>query len=393
MRVGVLVSHPVQYYSPWFRVLAHRVNLQVYYAYRPTPEQQGSGFGHAFTWDVDLLSGYPHAFLTNRATRPGTDHFFGCDTPEIEEVIRTGHFDAFIVSGWYLKCYWQAVRACKRNNIPVLVRGDSQLSSANVKLKEWLKRIIYPTILNQFAGFLAPGKRNAEYLQVYGIPRERIFHVPHCVDVQWFATQTENCDAERARLRRRLGDSTGERLVLFVGKLIHKKRPSDLLAAVARLTLLGEKVIGVFVGAGELREPLERQMQELQIDCRFEHFKNQTELPLYYASCAILVLPSESSETWGLVVNEAMACGTPAVVSDAVGCAPDLIEEGRTGFSYPVGNVDALAAKIADLLQRRRMGFDFASELRRKMQSYDLPIAAQNTLDAVQRTIKAQREQ
>jgi len=114
MRIGVLTSHPIQYQAPYFRALTKRADLHVFFAHRPTAEQQGSGFGRSFNWDVDLLSGYSYTFLRNKAKNPGTNSFFGCDTPEIKEVIRTGHFDAFIVSGWFLKSYWQAVRACKR---------------------------------------------------------------------------------------------------------------------------------------------------------------------------------------------------------------------------------------------------------------------------------------
>ncbi len=81
-------------------------------------------------------------------------------------------------------------------------------------------------------------------------------------------------------------------------------------------------------------------------------FQNQTELPAWYAAADVLVLPSDGGETWGLVVNEALACGTPAVVSDAVGCAPDLAldrDPGRTGAVFAVGDPAALADAVERL--------------------------------------------
>jgi glycosyltransferase involved in cell wall biosynthesis len=116
----------------------------------------------------------------------------------------------------------------------------------------------------------------------------------------------------------------------------------------------------------------------------FPGFKNQSELPAYYAAADVLVLPSES-ETWGLVVNEAMACGLPAIVSDAVGCAPDLIEEGKTGFTYPVGDVDALAGRLAALAEMKLAGHDFAPALAEKMRVYSVEAAVRGTVEAVQK--------
>jgi glycosyltransferase involved in cell wall biosynthesis len=85
-----------------------------------------------------------------------------------------------------------------------------------------------------------------------------------------------------------------------------------------------------------------------------------------------------------LVVNEAMACGLPAIVSAAVGCAPDLIEEGKTGFSVPLGNNAALADRLAALAQMKLAGHDFAHALASKMRAYSLETATNGTLIAIE---------
>ena len=118
-RIGFLISHPIQYYAPIFRELAKRCDLTVFFAHRQTAEQQArAGFGVAFDWDVDLLSGYDSRFLTNVARTPSTDRFAGCDTPGIAEEIAHGSFDGFVVPGWALRSYWQALRACRRRGLP-----------------------------------------------------------------------------------------------------------------------------------------------------------------------------------------------------------------------------------------------------------------------------------
>ena len=114
VRIGFLVSHPIQYYTPLFRELARQCALTVFFAHRQTAEQQArAGFGVAFDWDVDLLSGYDSRFLVNVSRDPSTDRFGGCDTPGIADEIAGGYFDAFVVPGWALHSYWQALAACQ----------------------------------------------------------------------------------------------------------------------------------------------------------------------------------------------------------------------------------------------------------------------------------------
>src|SRR5260370_8895176 len=135
MRLAIIASHPIQYYAPLFRVLAQRLELMVFFAHRASPPDQAkAGFGVVFDWDIDLLSGYPHHFLTNVAKLPGLDHFAGCDTPEIGTLLKKGRFDAVLVQGWNLKSFLQAVIAAKRQGLPVLARGDSHLGTSRSAL-------------------------------------------------------------------------------------------------------------------------------------------------------------------------------------------------------------------------------------------------------------------
>ena len=383
MRVGILASHPIQYHAPWFRGLAAEADVEVFFAHRPTAVEQGQGFGAAFEWDVDLLSGYPHRFLRNVANAPSVSRFTGCDTPEIQAVITARSFDAFIVTGWHLKSYWQAVRACRKARVPVLVRGDSQLLTPRSVATRLVKAVTHRWLVRQFDGFLVAGERNRDYLLHYKAPPDRMFPVPQFVDTAWFASRAAAERDHREALRLQWGADAQTLAALFVGKFTPTKRPQDLLRALAWLRGASRRAVAVFVGCGELGPLLRAEARALQVEARFEGFRNQTDLPAYYVAADVLVLPSKG-ETWGLVVNEAMACGLPAVVSDVVGCSPDMIEEGRTGFTFPVGDTHALADRLEHVIRLRCHGWDFSRDLARKTMNYSLGAAVTGTVAAVE---------
>jgi len=353
LKLGILASHPIQYQAPLFRELASRCDLHVFFAHRQTPQAQAAaGFGVAFEWDVDLLSGYAHTFLPNVAKRPDASAFRGCDTPAIGDAIQIGGFDAFLVMGWHLKSFWQAIRACHRHGVPVMVRGDSQLATPRGRLKQGVKSLLYPWVIRQFDACLYVGQRNREYLKHYGAQAGRLFFAPHCVDTLGFAAAASQVDRDEVRSSWRLG--LDEKAVLFAGKLVDRKRPADLVKAAAQMRSDGQAAVLVWAGDGPERQALEALGVSLDVPMRFLGFCNQSQLPAVYRAADVLALPSEGSETWGLVVNEALACGTPCVVSDACGCAPDMIIPGRSGEIFLMGNVDSLSKNLRDALRITR---------------------------------------
>lgn len=399
MRLGIITSHPIQYQAPWFRALALEADVKVFFAHRQTAEEQGkAGFGVAFEWDVDLLSGYEHQFLKNVSPTPGTGTFAGCDTPEISGIIgattKDGRksFDAFIVNGWQLKCYRQAAKACRAAGIPVVVRGDSHLGTPRPQFKRLAMEFTHRWLLRQFDGFLTVGNRNREYLEHFGAKKGQIFFVPHFVDNEWFAAKAAEANSKRSELRKIWGADEETFVALFVGKFQAVKRPLDMIRAIAHLKAQRQpgtklRLLAVFVGAGILTNELRTEAAKLAVDVHFAGFKNQGELPTFYTSADVLVLPSVS-ETWGLVVNEAMACGLPAIVSDGVGCGPDLIENSRTGFVFPMGDIGALAVRIAELAELKAAGHDFSPALVEKLQSYSIATAVDGTLHGISELIK-----
>lgn len=345
-RLAIVETHPIQYKAPLFRRLAAREDLalQVYYAMIPDAAQQGGGFDVPFMWDVPLLDGYEYQVLKNRARRPSVSSFLGCDTPDIYSHLQRNRPDAVLVNGWVAKTCLQALWACKRLHIPCLVRGEANL----LRPRPWWKHRLHRRLMRHYDGWLAIGSANRDFYRFHQCPEERIFWAPYAVDNHFFEVQAATFQGRQKEWRAHVGVPAEPVLLLFVGKLIGKKRPQDILAAVAQLPAEWKaKVHVLFAGDGPLRAECERQARARHLPVTFAGFLNQSQLPRAYAAADVLVLPSDAGETWGLVVNEAMASGRPAVVSRSVGCCADLMVENRTGHSFECGDIAALAHILA----------------------------------------------
>jgi glycosyltransferase involved in cell wall biosynthesis len=351
VRLAIVASHPIQYHAPLFRALAERLDLTVFYAHRATAADQAkAGFGVGFEWDVDLFSGYRHEFLHNVSSKPGLNHFAGVDTPGIGHHLRTGNFDAVLLLGWFLKCYHQALWAAKRQHIPILVRGDSHLDTPRTAWKRWAKELAYPLFLRSFDCALIVGERNRAYWRYYHYPEARMFYSPHCIDNAWFASRAT--DAARAAVRAKLGIALNAKVVLFAGKLVAFKRPLDLIAAAKMLKTRGINVEVLAAGAGPLEQELATEARKADVRLHMLGFCNQSEMPSAYAACDVLVLPSDGRESWGLVANEALACGKPVLVSDAIGSAPDMAALLGDRVVFPMGDTRSLAKNLEVIIAK-----------------------------------------
>ncbi len=374
VRLTVVLTHPIQYYAPWFRHVtrhAPEIALTVVHATQPTPEQQGVGFDRPFTWDVDLFEGYESTVVRGAKADDRVDsaHFRGLDVPEIGDAIARTSPDVVLITGWYSITLMRALWACRRRGIPVLYRGDSHLLSGprGWRRPVWAARTWF--LLRQFDGFLSPGSRVREYLRWFGVPEHRIFDVPHGIDNDMFAERAAalRSPAARAAVRAEWHIAADAFVPLFVGKLVPSKRPINVVKAAARL---GPRVTLLVAGSGPLERDVREEAASLGVDLRLIGFLNQTELPRAYAAADCLALPSDFPETWGLVVNEALATGLPAVVSSAVGCAPDLIDEGETGYTYPLGDIELLAERFETIRRRRAEGHDWTAACRAKIDRF-----------------------
>jgi glycosyltransferase involved in cell wall biosynthesis len=334
-RLGIVVTHPIQYYTPLFARLAERLDVHVFYGFVPDAAQRGAaGFGHAIDWGLDLLRGHPHSICSNRARRPDTDAFSGIDTPDIGRDLRREGITHVLVLGWQSRMYWQAKLAALRARLPLAVRGDSCLDARTPLPRHLAKRLAYPLFLRCYTRLFYVGQRNRAYLLAHGAPRSRLAFFPHAVDQQFWTPAP-----------RRPHD--GSVRFLWVGKLIDIKRPLDMVEAFRRAHAADPSLRLDMVGSGPL-EPGVRAAAGAHPAIRLLGFRDQPALRESYRDAHCLVSTS-TRETWGLVANEALACGLPVIASNGVGSVDDLVAGRNTGIVYPVGDVATLARTLASV--------------------------------------------
>ena len=381
-RLAILTTHPIQYHAPWFRALsAHpEVQLEVLYCHKATPrEQADAGFGLEFDWDVSLLDGYSHRFLNNAAAEPTINSFGGLDTPDIKQVIQQGKFDAVLINGWHYKSAWQAMRACWNIGTPVMVRSDSHLRTSRSNAKQMAKWPLYRWFIPKLDACLPVGKWSRDYFLHYGANPQKIFIIPHVIDDVYFSNESERLRPERSQIRTNWDLSPSQTVFLFAGKFVEKKRPMDFLRGIKHVGERDAKVAGLMVGDGPLRAQCEEFARTEKLPVHFTGFLNQSEIVKAYVAADALVLPSDGGETWGLVVNEAMACGLPCFISDQVGCGPDMVAQDETGGIFRLGDTEDMASLLTAFAQNESSRETLSAKARAKASCHSIAAAVAAT--------------
>ncbi|QIR40489.1 glycosyltransferase family 4 protein [Tolypothrix sp. PCC 7910] len=353
LRLAYFVSHPIQYQAPLLRLLAAEPEIDLtvfFYSDFSLKAYQDEGFGRLIEWDVPLTDGYKYQFLNCWGSNNQQGVAQKSLAKDILQQLKAGQFDAIWVHGWSWLCSIQAIQAANKLGIPVLLRGEANgLNKSTNPLKKIAKTVFLEWLFQKVSGFLNIGTLNRQFYNEYGIADHRLFCVPYAVDNDYFQKLATLARHKREELRRSLNLEPNRPIILYAAKLIDVKRPHDLLAAYRLLSTNGvqePEPYLLFVGDGVLRPDLEAAAKETGWDSiRFLGFRNQSQMPAMYDLCDVFVLPS-GFEPWGLAINEVMNTGKPVVVSDRVGCAPDLVKEQQNGRIYPVGDIAALADSI-----------------------------------------------
>lgn len=318
------------------------------------------GFRRAVAWDIALLDGYDSEFIKVREGHAQESFFWLSLRSNFTELLKARKITKLWIQGWQVAAYWQAVWTAKRMGAEIWLRAETNLRSSSNGIGRIVKRALRKRLLDHVDWALYIGEANRKFYLAHGMPAARMLSAPYCVDNNRFAAQASQLRPEREALRKKWRIPNDAFCFLFMGKFVPKKRPMDLIEAVRRLTQSGSGPSPhiLFVGAGELEREM-RQRCTVLFDAEskgvcgtegphasFAGFLNQTEISQAYVVADCLVLPSDATETWGLVVNEAMASGLPCVVSDACGCVEDLIHPVRRELSYPVGDTGLLQRSL-----------------------------------------------
>lgn len=391
MRVLLLCSHPTQYGSPMWRRMSQHPQLGALVAYCSLEGAEAHvdpGFGVEVAWDVPLLDGYSWVKLKNVSPRPAVGPFFGLVNPGVWKLIRKKQFDAIAVfTGYMCVTFWIALIAAKISGIPLLY-GTDATTLRPLDGRSWKARVkkhLWPWLFQMADVVIAPSSGTVALMRSLNIPEERIQLAPYVVDNAWWKQKATLVD--RAAVRQSWGIPEDANVILFCAKLQPWKRPQDLLRAFARADIPDSYLI--YAGDGALRGQLESEATELHVQdrVRFLGFVNQSALPQVYCSSDLMVLPSEY-EPFGVVVNEAMLCGCPVIVSDQVGARFDLVKENETGFVYPAGDVEVLRSALRRALECRERLRRMSEAARQKMSRWSPEMNTEATVEAIEKAIQ-----
>ena len=358
-RLAYLVSHPIQYQAPLLRRLAREPDIDLTVLFGSDFSARGyqdQGFGIEVAWDVPLLEGYRSRVLpalhdngTVSAICPLSRNLLGA----LRTRAGAPAFDALWVHGYASLNALHGIAVAYSLGIPVLLRAEGWSGDRpRGHLKRIARKAFFRALRPTVTATLPIGSRNAAYWREslgHEIPQ---FPVPYAVDNDFFARKAAQARTNINHLRESLHLAPGRPVVLFASKLQPRKCADHLIHALVQLrkTTSLEPYLLV-AGDGQERATLEHLARTEGLgDIRFLGFRNQSELPPLFALADVFVLPSKH-EPWGLIVNEAMAAGCPVIVSSDVGAAPDLVHDGVTGYTFPVGDIVALTGALAKVLK------------------------------------------
>jgi glycosyltransferase involved in cell wall biosynthesis len=372
VRVGFITDIPTPYRDPLLARL-HRqpgLDLQVTYCAVSFVDRD---------WRLPEL-GFPARVLVRRGVvRRNETVLTYLIQPEIAGIIWRGRYDLLVVSSFAQPTSVIAMVTARLLGLPYAVVCESHARKDRSRTLELLRGPLLRQLLGHAAGGFATGSLARAYLHDYGIPEDRLFFLPNTPDVDRFRREATAARPRRDVTRARLRTAATAPVAIFVGRLLAIKEVDTLLEAWSLVRERRPDAMLWVVGAGPERARLLRRAGD---GVRFAGFCQQEELPALYAAADCFVLPSRD-EPWGVVVNEAAACGLPLVTSDRVGAAADLVHQGQTGYTFPAGDARALAARLLAILGLPDRGASLGAAARRVVSAWGYDFAEAQFLAGV----------
>jgi glycosyltransferase involved in cell wall biosynthesis len=387
-KLAIISSHPIQYNAPLFALMSENgaFELRVFYTWGEDAVKPkfDPDFGKVIEWDIPLLKGYSYQFVENIAKRPGSHHFFGIDNLHLIQDIENWGADVVWLWGWSFKSHLKAMRYFS-GKIPVWFRGDSTLldEAKGNTLKSILRRALLKWIYRHIDMAFYVGENNKQYFLKFGLVDNQLVHAPHAVDVDRF-TKWNDEDSHRLKdWESVLGIKEDDFVVLFAGKFEPKKNPLFIISLANQLK--SDNIKFLLVGNGILESEI-KEAATLDDRIIVLPFQNQSVIPTTYRLGDVFVLPSVGpGETWGLAMNEALACGIPVFGSAMCGGSIDLIDD-NCGFVFNPSDVRLVAYKLNVLyLDKIRL-----KDMKRNALQYAQQFHYQRVLEAVNQQMEKQ---
>ena len=381
MKLGIFSTHPIQYQVPLWRELASTSDWETtvyYFSDQGIGQSVDPGFNEVVTWDVPLLDGYQHEFLSKRPVNE-------CDSfciPKFNKFMSERRLDVTLLHGYTHKFARQIIRGRQKFGYQVILRGEFTEMPRRAYSWKSLARTVYLKWFYQHVDHFCPiGVDATEHLGKYGIDKSKVTLAPYSVDDQLFENKSKVLN--KRSCRDQLGLGHDDIVFLFSGKMIPRKQPLRLAEAILKIVNQYPKLAVIYVGSGpQLEETRQLLASRLGDKLVMPGFVNQSELGMYFKAADVFVLPS-TYDTWGLVVNEAMHFGLPCIVSDMVGSRRDLVRNGETGWIFHHESSNELAACLQRFLDEPKLTKSMGVEAHDLIQSYSIS----NTVQGIKKAL------
>lgn len=371
-RLRVLALHPIQYQAPLWRALAtdRRVSdFAVWFGWKGAAarETYDHEFAASFSWDMDLLRGYRSVVMRRLGTNAARGGILSRVNCGVAVRLMKERPDAVMVMGHGTVTAIATLAICRMLRIPTLLYGDY-----SEPRRRWLTPLRHLVVRMATIGGVIGEKNRRLYVEA-SLPEARLVRVPFGVDNAHFESEQpiEN-------------DTCSERpSVVVVGKMVQWKNHELLLRALASLSPR-ERPLLRFVGSGPLEGHLRRLAKDVAVEREVEWrgFVNYSGMPAEYRRSTAACLPS-TREAWGLAINEAMASHRAAIVSDACGCAQELVVPGETGVIFPSGEIEPLAAALRSVAREPILWREMGRKAGEHISYYDVQVAAATIVKAL----------
>jgi glycosyltransferase involved in cell wall biosynthesis len=311
-----------------------------------------NGFGVKENWNIDLLCGYDYEFIENTSFHPSSITYLGIKNPSLIKNIKEYRPDGIIVYGWKHQSHFSVLNYF-HGKVPVIFRGDSTTldDCSGFSLSSYFRFIFLQWVYRKVDYVLSPGSASDQYFLKSGLKQNQIIRTEHAINNERFMSMSETEENELLELKSSLSIKENQVVFLFAGKFIDKKNPLLLIEAFEQLKKIKDNVLLLLVGNGILEKQIKERINRLPFQIASAiillPFQDQHQIKLLYRISNVYVLPSKGpQETWGLSVNEALACATPVIVSDKCGSSKDLVKHEANGLVFKSDNCQDLIQKM-----------------------------------------------
>lgn len=351
-KLAIITTHPIQYNAPFFKLLSLQktIQLKVFYTWgEEAVKKFDPGFEQVVEWNIPLLEGYDFCFVENTASNPGSHHFSGIDNPGLISMIKNWNPVAILVYGWSFKSHLRTLRHFK-NKVPVFFRGDSTLVDKESPIKKFARALFLNWVYRHVDVAFYAGTENKAYFRKHRLKEAQLVFMPHAIDNDRFRQSAEAGRNQYGDLFEGAGSKERSVRFLYAGKFTENKNVLLLVDAFLEAGLKDAQLL--LVGNGPLEGELKARAEGSE-QIKFLPFQNQAQMPALLSVADVVVLPSKQAETWGLIINEAMACGKAVLVSSACGCATDLVHPNKNGLVFRNNDKGGLVRALRELAKKK----------------------------------------